>query len=182
MQHRGASEATQARILEAAVNAFAANSYDAVSLRRIARDVGIDVALVHRSFGSKEGLFVAVMDHVFCDSHASVRSEENLADSFTDVLFERKDTPAPNVKRLKIVLHSFSNATAKSIIKDRLETNMLAPLRERLQEPKRQRAAVLMGLMLGSVILRNLLEIDGLVDDDGEAEAMIREVIETLAR
>ncbi len=181
MPNRGASETTQARILEVAVDAFAANSYEAVSLRQIAREVGIDVALVHRSFGSKEGLFVAVMDHVFSDQHAAVRGDEDLRDSFTDALFERRETAAPNLVRLQIVLRSFSNATAKSIIKERLQLNMLEPLSELLPSPQPQRAAVLMGLMMGSVILRNVLEIDALANDDGEAEALIRDLITHLS-
>src|SRR5919206_3634104 len=53
---------TRAAILDAARAAFAARGYDAVSVRAIAREAGVDPALVHRFYGSKERLFVAAMD------------------------------------------------------------------------------------------------------------------------
>ena len=53
---------TRGAILDAARAAFAARGYDAVSVRSVARDAGVDPALVHRFFGSKEQLFVAAME------------------------------------------------------------------------------------------------------------------------
>ncbi|MFD2029187.1 TetR/AcrR family transcriptional regulator [Ancylobacter dichloromethanicus] len=48
---------TRQTILTAAAKRFASASYDEVSLRDISADVDVDVAYVHRSFGSKENLF-----------------------------------------------------------------------------------------------------------------------------
>lgn len=56
------AEATRAAILEAARERFARESYDDVGMRDIAGDVGVDAALVSRYFGSKEDLFVTVLD------------------------------------------------------------------------------------------------------------------------
>jgi AcrR family transcriptional regulator len=53
---------TRGAILDAARAAFAARGYDAVSVRSVACDAGVDPALVHRFFGSKEQLFVAAME------------------------------------------------------------------------------------------------------------------------
>lgn len=53
---------TRAAILDAARRAFAERGYDAVSIRSVARDAGVDPALVHRFFGSKEELFIAAME------------------------------------------------------------------------------------------------------------------------
>ena len=52
---------TKADILEAARARFLAEGYDAVTLRTIAADAGVDVALVSYYFGSKKGLFGAAM-------------------------------------------------------------------------------------------------------------------------
>ena len=52
-----ASDTTRDRILKAAILRFSAHSYDDTGLRDIAADVGVDMAYVHRSFGSKEKLF-----------------------------------------------------------------------------------------------------------------------------
>src|SRR5215212_7302863 len=53
---------TKAAILAAARTRFAAEGYRVASLRAVARDVGVDAALVVRYFGSKPGLFAAAME------------------------------------------------------------------------------------------------------------------------
>jgi len=49
-------------ILDAAEAEFSAHGFDGVTLRTIANRAGVDVALPHYYFGSKEKLFVAVFD------------------------------------------------------------------------------------------------------------------------
>lgn len=61
MRKRDAA-ATRANLLAAATARFASEAYDSVSLRAIAADAGVDVSLVSRYFGSKEELFVAVLN------------------------------------------------------------------------------------------------------------------------
>jgi AcrR family transcriptional regulator len=51
------AEATRAAILEEAKAQFARGGYDLTSLRDIAAGAGVDVALIKRYFGGKEGLF-----------------------------------------------------------------------------------------------------------------------------
>src|SRR5215472_11724937 len=53
--------ATRARILAAAMDGFARSGYEATSLREIAAGAGVDVALVGRYFGGKEGLFTEAL-------------------------------------------------------------------------------------------------------------------------
>lgn len=53
---------TKGEILAAARHDFAARGFDATSVRAIASDAGVDPALVHHYFGSKEQLFVAAME------------------------------------------------------------------------------------------------------------------------
>ncbi len=48
---------TRASILSAAAECFAADGYDATSMRRVAATAGVDPALVRRFFGGKEQLF-----------------------------------------------------------------------------------------------------------------------------
>lgn len=56
------AEATRAAILQAATHRFSRESYDDVGMRDIAGDVGVDAALISRYFGSKEDLFIAVLN------------------------------------------------------------------------------------------------------------------------
>ncbi|WP_334170714.1 TetR/AcrR family transcriptional regulator [Sinomonas sp.] len=55
---RGPSD-RRAAIVRAATRLFAEDGYDGVSLRQIAREAGVDAALVHHYFDGKEELFAA---------------------------------------------------------------------------------------------------------------------------
>src|SRR6478609_2720807 len=52
---------TRTVIVDAARSSFAANGYDKASLRGIARDAGVDPALVHHYFDGKAALFAETM-------------------------------------------------------------------------------------------------------------------------
>ncbi len=56
---------TKSEIIEAAKKVFAASGYDKASLRAIAREAGVDAALVHHYFDGKANLFVAAMSLPF---------------------------------------------------------------------------------------------------------------------
>src|SRR3954449_9111236 len=58
---RGTSTTTKADILAAARRLFFEHGYDGVTLRAVASDAGVDVALISYYFGSKKGLFGAAM-------------------------------------------------------------------------------------------------------------------------
>jgi AcrR family transcriptional regulator len=53
--------ATRRAILDAAALTFTARGYDGVGVREIAGQAGVDARLITRYFGSKEGLFAAVV-------------------------------------------------------------------------------------------------------------------------
>jgi len=53
---------TRERILDSARNLFARNGLDITSIRAIAKDAGVDPALVHHYFGTKDALFLAAVD------------------------------------------------------------------------------------------------------------------------
>jgi AcrR family transcriptional regulator len=53
---------TRGRILKCARNLFARNGFDKTSIRAIAKDAGVDPALVHHYFGTKTELFAAAID------------------------------------------------------------------------------------------------------------------------
>ncbi|HET9171927.1 MAG TPA: TetR family transcriptional regulator [Actinospica sp.] len=53
---------TRAAVLDAARKEFAALGYEKASIRGIARSAGVDSALVHHYFGTKQQLFIAALD------------------------------------------------------------------------------------------------------------------------
>jgi len=68
-----ASPDTRLAILAAARARFAQSGYDGASTRAIATAAGVDAALIHHYFGSKQRLFVAAMELPF-DSDAVRRA------------------------------------------------------------------------------------------------------------
>ncbi|MFC9845198.1 TetR family transcriptional regulator [Streptomyces sp. NPDC060223] len=56
------SDATRTAILAAARERFAADGYERATIRAIAKDARIDPSMVMRYYGSKDGLFAAVLD------------------------------------------------------------------------------------------------------------------------
>jgi AcrR family transcriptional regulator len=69
-QQRG--EETRARILEAALELFAANGFDGASTRTIAERAGVNLPAIQYYFGSKEGLYRAVVEQFSQNLHAGV--------------------------------------------------------------------------------------------------------------
>src|SRR5690348_13720956 len=59
---RPGKQDTREAILQAARDAFAGRGYDQASIRAIATSAGVDPALVHHYFGTKEELFLATVD------------------------------------------------------------------------------------------------------------------------
>ena len=58
---RAGDSGTREAILAASRKRFAEHGYDGATIRGIAADAGVDPALVHHFFGSKERLFAAAM-------------------------------------------------------------------------------------------------------------------------
>ena len=73
------AQATRAAILEAAKAQFAALGYDSATLREIAAGAGVDVALVARYFGGKEGLFTEALKASFSPDGFSHWKRETFA-------------------------------------------------------------------------------------------------------
>ncbi|ROP61155.1 TetR/AcrR family transcriptional regulator [Curtobacterium sp. ZW137] len=61
------AEATRMLLVQAARRRFAFDGYRATTVRDIAADAGVNVALINRYFVSKEGLFRACLDRVVQD-------------------------------------------------------------------------------------------------------------------
>jgi AcrR family transcriptional regulator len=65
---RAGESGTREAILSAARTQFAEHGYDGATIRAIARTAGVDPALVHHYYGSKESLFAAAMQLPFIPS------------------------------------------------------------------------------------------------------------------
>src|SRR5687768_11853807 len=153
---------TKAAILAAARARFAAEGYRSASIRAVARDVGVDAALVVRYFGSKPGLFAAATDidlliPDLTDASAGERGERLVAH-----FLSRWDAGTPEGQVLLIMLRSAaSDAAAAAGMRD-LFAHQLVPALSRLitdESEVPQRAALVASQLLGLALARSVLEL-----------------------
>jgi AcrR family transcriptional regulator len=66
-------QATRARILAAATKEFAAHGFSGARVERIVEDARCNMRMIYHHFGSKEGLYIAVLEAVYEDLRAQER-------------------------------------------------------------------------------------------------------------
>ncbi|BCP52401.1 TetR family transcriptional regulator [Kaistia sp. 32K] len=172
-------ETTRDRILRAAIVQFANNSYESTGLRDVATAVGVDVAYVHRCFGSKEALFAECVRATMKD-HAEASSREALIDA----LVQNVVSPdmAKDVRPLDIFVRSCSSPDASRALRENAP-DFLKGLSDEGDEPSHLRATMAMALLAGASILKNVVEVRSLseVDEDALTQLISRTVREILS-
>lgn len=117
------SEQTKQRILLSAKKLFTYSSYDQVGLREIAKDAGVDVALINRYFGSKKQLYQAVIDLVYKTptGNNSVASKSSMFESqdigllLAQFMLKMQDNPI-YAERNNLFMQSITNEVTAEII------------------------------------------------------------------
>ncbi len=173
--------ATRQAILAAARRHFARESYENVGLREIARDVGVDPALVSRYFGGKEELFRDVLQDeskgTLFDGVAASDLPAFMVSLILDVDDDSEDVAA-HIDRLMIVLRSATSPKASAMVYEAIDQIVLAPIVARLGTPDaRLRAALALTVLMGSGIVRNIMSAKSLSDAE---EAALRRHLTTL--
>jgi AcrR family transcriptional regulator len=175
---------TRDRILDAAIRRFSRQSYEATGLRDIAADVGIDVAYVHRSFGSKERLFAAAVE-------ASIQPERFLAGNPRDlaatlarqVLARDIVQGSDEIGPLDIVIHSLSSPEASRVLREVIVNDFINPLAGKLDCQTASPAALIAALLVGVGILRSVLGVAPLLDaEQSVLERMMTDAIDGIIR
>lgn len=148
--------ATRAAIMDAATARFLADSYDQVGMRDIARDVGVDPALISRYFGSKEELFATVI--------AGCSEGKDLMDGDRASFGERTAHeviygPRTEFKMrwLLLMLRSIGSPKAAEVIQKHSNAWFLEPFTEWVGgEDAAIRARLAAGLLMGMSVSRDI--------------------------
>ena len=135
-----ANDTTRDRILNAAVLRFSTHSYDYTGLRDIAADVGVDMAYVHRSFGSKEKLFYEAVKASGKPGLLFAEEGESLSSSLAKQVLSRKGVN--EIGALDLVVQSFGSPAASRVLNEFLEEDFIAPLVSKLTTVPKRRAAL----------------------------------------
>lgn len=117
------SEQTKKRILWSAKKLFTYRSYDQVGLREIAKDAGVDVALINRYFGSKKQLYQAVIDLVYktptntstATSSSSMFANQDIGQFLAQFMLKMQDNPL-YAERNNLFMQSITNEVTAEII------------------------------------------------------------------
>lgn len=59
------AEATKAKLLKAATDEFSSKGYDGARVNVIAKNAGVNINLVYHYFGSKDGIYLAVLESTY---------------------------------------------------------------------------------------------------------------------
>jgi AcrR family transcriptional regulator len=172
--------ATRAAILEAASRRFMSESYEQVGMRDVAGDVGVDAALISRYFGSKEDLFLSVLDGCGKESNLMDGPRAEFGRRMADELVYGQ----PNEGKmgwLLIMLRSASSPKAASILKQSSD-NFHAPFTEWVGgENARVRARLLTGVMMGLGVSRDITGgFDFSPEECATMHAWLAETLQTL--
>jgi AcrR family transcriptional regulator len=123
---------TREAILDTARRAFAERGYDAVSLRAVARDAGVDPALVHRFHASKEQLFIAAMELPVSPSElvAGLLAEgvEQLGERLVRAFLTLYDEPAAREPFLALLRGAVTHERAATLLREFVGREVLGRL------------------------------------------------------
>ncbi|MCW2762720.1 MAG: transcriptional regulator, TetR family [Marmoricola sp.] len=163
---------TRAEILASARTLFAARGFGSTSVRAIAAGAGVDPALVHHYFGSKDDLFVAALE-LPVDPRVALRPVlegglDGAAERLLRVFLSVWDDETARLSLLGLIRGVFE-PSGRQLLRDGLLGVVLGPLGPALglDEPQR-RVALVASQMMGLVMLRYVLEVEPLASMDGE--------------
>ncbi|MEU0103231.1 MULTISPECIES: TetR family transcriptional regulator [unclassified Streptomyces] len=172
---KAASEGPDARtrILEAARTEFAERGYDKTSVRGIARAAGVDAALVHHYFGTKDEVFAAAVEVTFEPAlvvHTVLGGPpgglgERLARFFLSVW----EDPATRSPLLAVLRSALTHEAAAKVLRDFVLRRLLERIAAELDVPDATfRAELAASHMIGIAMLRYVIRTEPLASADPE--------------
>jgi len=179
------NSATKDRILVAAREEFSARGYDNTSIRNIGKAAGVDAALVHHYFGSKEQIFATAvetslqpaMDVPEAMSGDANTMGERLA-RFMLTIWENPETRGP---LLAVVRSALTNETAAALFRGLVSRTVLARAAGELDAPDAEfRVQLAASQLVGIIMLRYVVKVEPMAS--ATPEQLVRLVAPTLQR
>ncbi|MFF4347695.1 TetR family transcriptional regulator [Streptomyces sp. NPDC001530] len=169
-----AGPATRDRILEAAREEFSERGYEKTSVRGIAKAAGVDSALVHHYFGTKEQVFEAAIEVAFAPALAAPAAVEEgpldgVGERLTRFIFGVWENPATRTPLLAIVRSAVNNEAAAAVFRRLIATQLLRRIAQRLDLPDAElRAELAAAQLVGIAMLRYVIKVEPLASADPE--------------
>lgn len=173
------------RILEAARTEFAERGYDRTSMRGIAKAAGVDAALVHHYFGTKDEVFAAAVEVSFEPtlelSDVLGSGTEGLGERLAGYFIEVWENPVSRAPLLAIMRSAMTHEAAAKVLRVFVLRRLLGRIAEQLDVPDATfRAELAASHMVGIAVLRYVIQAEPLASAD--PEKIIAMVAPTLQR
>jgi AcrR family transcriptional regulator len=163
---RPGESGTREAILRAAAQSFSRHGYDGTTIRAVAREAGVDPALVHHYFGTKAALFTAtqslpvdpdrVLDAVLDGPLEGLG--ERLAWGFLAVWEAADPSPAA-----ALVRSAATNEEVAALLRGFIEREIVSRLAARLDVPDAaERAELAAAQLVGTAMLRLIVRVEPL--------------------
>ncbi|WP_304560530.1 TetR/AcrR family transcriptional regulator [Sphingomonas immobilis] len=172
MEARAASpaDATRARILLAAQQAFSSRGYGDVGLRAIATAAGCDTTLIRRYFGPKQRLFEEALSRALDVTPLLDSSRENFGARAVAFFTQENDT---TIQPIQMLIFATADPVSRATALRLLERHVIAPIAAWLGGGDgAARAARISMLCSGWFLYSRVLPLPG--DADGEPGATNR--------
>lgn len=174
MRHAGrrpGTTETRDDILDAARRIFAEKGYDGATIRGIAAEAGVNPALVHHFFGTKQQVFVAALDFPLEPAEVIQRiatgPREEIGRRIVRLFLAMWDDPASHASLLALLRSVTTNEQRAAMFKQFIEAALLSRLTAALMIPE-ERVAAGMAQIVGLAIVRYVIRVEPLASLDGE--------------
>ncbi|ARE75299.1 TetR family transcriptional regulator [Streptomyces sp. NPDC059558] len=164
---------TQERIRLAAREVFAERGYDKTSVRGIAKVAGVDPALVHHYFGSKDDLFAAAIE-VSIEPALVVpaiigEGPEGIGERLARYFLGVWENPVTRVPLLAVIRSALTHEAAAKVLRQLVLRRLLERVAADLDVPDPTfRAELAASHMVGIAILRYVVQVEPLASADPE--------------
>ena len=170
-------------ILSAAREQFAATGYAAASVRGIARQAGVDPALVHHYFGTKEQVFVAAMQLPFQPGEMLPQvlagDPDGLGERLVRLFLGAWDSPEFRAPMLGMLRSAMTGEQGAAMLREFVGSALIGRVAEAVGpvDPLRVQAAA--AQMVGVVILRHVIRLEPLASASADdVVALIAPVVQ----
>ncbi|WP_086694788.1 TetR family transcriptional regulator [Streptomyces recifensis] len=171
---RAESGDTRDRILGAAREEFSERGYEKTSVRGIAKAAGVDSALVHHYFGTKEQVFEAAVSVAFAPALAAPAAIaegplDSVGERLTRFVLGLWENPATRTPLLAIVRSAVNNDTAAAVFRRLISAQLLLRIAGRLDVPDAElRVELAAAQLVGTAMLRYVIKVEPLASADLE--------------
>jgi AcrR family transcriptional regulator len=162
---------TRGEILTAARKVFAEKGFDKATIRGIAREAGVDPALVHHYFATKEGVFVAAM-HLPMDPSTALPAiltgpRDRVGERVVRFILTMTADPRAREQILALLRTAMVNEQAAAMVREFFTTAVLGRMARALDVPPLSMEAAF-SQMFGAIMARYILRLEPLASADIE--------------